>query len=254
MMYRREHLPCNKIFMSRINGFIGRRELLKLAGVSGMAIAATAISSVPWYTQSALAATAQQDTEPVSPDAALKSLLDGNQRFVQQKREYPHQTQTRLQEVAQAQHPFATILSCADSRVSAEILFDQGIGDLFDIRLAGNIVTPEALGSIEYAAALLGTPLIMVLGHERCGAVTAAVKGEPLPSQIGTFVKAIKPAMAKVKDKPGDPVENAVVANVKYQVERLQENSALLVQLMQTGTLKIVGGRYDLDTGEVTIV
>ncbi len=130
----------------------------------------------------------------------------------------------------------------------------QGIGDLFDIRIAGNIVIPEAVGSIEYATALLGTPLIMVLGHERCGAVTAAVKGESLPSQIGTFVKAIKPAMAKVKDKPGDPVENAVVANVKYQVERLQENSALLVQLMEAGKLKIVGGRYDLDTGEVTII
>ncbi|MBD6619215.1 carbonic anhydrase [Komarekiella sp. 'clone 1'] len=246
--------------MSRINGFIGRRELLKLVGFSGVAmampaegIAATTISSVPWYTQPALAAVAQ-DTEPVSPDAALKRLLDGNQRFVQQKREYPHQTQARLQEVAQVQHPFATILSCADSRVSAEILFDQGIGDLFDIRIAGNIVIPEALGSIEYAAVLLNTPLIMVLGHERCGAVTASVKGESLPGEIGTFVKAIKPAMAKVKDKPGDPVENAVVANVQYQVERLQENSALLGQLMQAGTLKIVGGRYDLDTGEVTIV
>jgi carbonic anhydrase len=255
MMYRRsDHLPCRKIFMSRINGFIGRRELLKLAGFSGVAIAATAVSGVPWYTQQALAAVAQQDTEPVSPDAALKRLLDGNQRFVQQKREYPHQSQTRLQEVAQVQHPFATILSCADSRVSAEILFDQGIGDLFDIRIAGNIVIPEALGSIEYATALLGTPLIMVLGHERCGAVTAAVKGELLPGQIGTFVKAIKPSMAKVKGKSGDPVENAVVANVKYQVERLQQNSTLLVQLMQAGTLKIVGGRYDLDTGEVTII
>jgi carbonic anhydrase len=255
MMYRRsDNSTCRKISMSRINGFIGRRELLKLAGFSGVAIAANAVSGVPWYTQPAFAAVAQQDTEPVSPDAALKRLLDGNQRFVQQKREYPHQSQTRLQEVAQAQHPFATILSCADSRVSAEILFDQGIGDLFNIRIAGNIVIPEALGSIEYATALLGTPLIMVLGHERCGAVTAAVKGESLPSQIGTFVRAIKPAIAKIKGKSGDPVENAVVANVKYQVERLQENSALLVQLMEAGTLKIVGGRYDLDTGEVTIV
>jgi carbonic anhydrase len=234
--------------MSRINGFIGRRELLKLAGFSGVAIAANVI------TKPAIAAVAKQDTEPVSPDAALKRLLDGNQRFVKQKRKYPHQTQTRLREVAQAQHPFATILSCADSRVSAEILFDQGIGDLFDIRIAGNIVIPEVLGSIEYAAVLLGTPLIMVLGHERCGAVTASVKGESLPGQIGTFVNDIKPAIAKVKDKPGDPVENAVVANVKYQVERLQENSALLVKLMQTGKLKIVGGRYDLDSGEVTIV
>jgi carbonic anhydrase len=232
--------------MSRINGFIGRREFFKLAGVGGVAIAATVVGGVP--------AIAQQEAEPVSPDAALTRLLDGNKRFVQQKSQHPHQSQRRLQEVAQAQHPFATILSCADSRVPAEILFDQGIGDLFDIRIAGNIITPEALGSIEYAAVLLGTPVVMVLGHERCGAVTAAVKGESLPGTIGAFVKAIRPAMAKVKGKPGDPVENAVVANVQYQVARLQQKSPLLVQRMQAGKLQIVGGRYDLDTGEVTII
>lgn len=244
--------------MSRINGFIGRRELLKLAGVGGVGLATTGTSRLLWRVQPAqaaeLQADAQRNQELVSPDAALKKLLDGNKRFVQHKPEYPDQSQARLQEVATAQHPFATILSCADSRVPAEIIFDQGIGDLFDIRIAGNIVTPETLGSIEYSAVLLETPLIMVLGHERCGAVTAAVKGDLLPGKIGTFVKAIEPAMAMVKDKAGDPVENAVVANVQFQVEQLKQASALLAQRMQEGKLKIVGSRYDLDTGEVTIV
>lgn len=241
--------------MSRINGFIGRRDFFKLAGVGG--VAATVAGGILWYAQPVQAvelqtATTQKDPEPVSPDAALKRLLDGNKRFVQQKRQYPNQSKTRLQEVATAQHPFSTLLSCADSRVPAEIIFDEGIGDLFDIRIAGNIVTPEVLGSIEYSAAVLGTPLIMVLGHERCGAVTAAVQDEPLPGKIGTFVKAIKPAMATVKGT-GDLVENVVVANVQYQVEMLKD-SEVLAQLMLENKLKVVGGRYDLDTGAVTII
>ncbi len=238
--------------MSRMNGFIGRRDFLKLAGV-GVTLAAAATGSVLWYAQPAQAAAAQPETEPDSPDTALQRLLNGNKRFMQYKPEYPHQSQARLQEVATVQHPFATLLSCADSRVPAEIVFDRGIGDLFDVRIAGNIVTDEALGSLEYAAALLGTPLIMVLGHERCGAVTAAVQEKPLPGQISSFAKAIKPAMAEVKGKLGDPVENAVVANVQYQVGKLKQ-SELLTALLEEGKLKLVGGRYDLDTGEVTIV
>lgn len=189
----------------------------------------------------------------IAPDDALNQLLAGNRRFVQHQPTYPHQSQQRLQDVAQAQHPFAVILSCADSRVPAEIIFDQGIGDLFDIRIAGNIVTPEALGSIEYAVALLNTPLLMVLGHERCGAVTAAVSNKPLPGEISSFVNAILPAVERVKGQAGDMVNNAVDANVRYQIERLQQSS-LLTERMQAGALKVVGGRYDLDSGAVTIV
>ncbi|MUL38053.1 carbonic anhydrase [Gloeocapsopsis dulcis] len=237
--------------MSRINGFIGRRDFLKFVGIGGVTLTAAATGSVFWYAQPAEAAAS--DTEPDSPDAALQKLLNGNKRFIQHKPEYPHQSQIRLQEVATVQHPFATLLSCADSRVPAEIIFDQGIGDLFDVRIAGNIVTDEALGSLEYAAALLGTPLIMVLGHERCGAVTAAVQDKPLPGKIGSFAKAIKPAVTEVKGQLGDLVENAVVANVRYQVTKLKQ-SELLTGLVEEGKLKIAGGRYDLDTGEVTIV
>lgn len=224
-----------------------RRNFLKLGatGAFGMMIAAGDL----------LSSVKQAQASPLSltPEAALQKLIEGNQRFVQHQPQYPDQSAARLLEVAQAQHPFATILSCADSRVPAEILFDQGIGDIFDVRIAGNIATPEALGSIEYAVTLLDSPLLMVLGHERCGAVTAAVKKEELLGDISTFVKAIKPAVDRVKNQPGDAVENAVVANVQYQIEQLKR-SRLLTERLQSGKLKIVGGRYDLDTGKVNIV
>lgn len=237
--------------MSRRNGFIGRRDLLKLGSIATFGLAAT--SSLLWQVEQAEAAALPSIESPLSPAAALQKLKEGNQRFVQHQPQYPDQSAKRLQEVAQAQHPFATILSCADSRVPAELVFDQGIGDLFDVRIAGNIATPEAIGSIEYAVALVGTPLLMVLGHERCGAVTAAVKNEPLPGAISTFVEPILPAVKRVKDQPGDAVDNAVVANVRYQIEQLQR-STLLTERVQSGKLKIVGGRYDLDTGKVTMI
>lgn len=233
--------------------FIERRHFLRLGvtGAFGMMVTA---NDLLWQIRPANAAELPLTVpQSLSPDAALQKLIEGNQRFIQHKPQYPDQSAARLQEVAQAQHPFATILSCADSRVPAEIVFDQGIGDIFDVRIAGNIAIPEAIGSIEYAVALLGTPLLMVLGHERCGAVTAAVQQQALLGEISTFVKAIKPAVEKVKGQPGDAVENAVVANVQYQIERLQR-SQLLTERLQSGKLKIVGGRYDLDTGRVTLI
>ncbi|QKQ75267.1 carbonic anhydrase [Nostoc sp. TCL240-02] len=239
--------------MNSMKHFIERRDFLKLGitGAFGMALTA---SDFLWRVEQAKAdETPPNLPESLNPDAALQKLMEGNQRFVEHQPQYPDQSALRLQEVAQAQHPFATILSCADSRVPAEIVFDQGIGDIFDVRIAGNIATHEAIGSIEYAVVLLGSPLLMVMGHERCGAVTAAVKKESLPGDISTFVKAIKPALKKVKDLPGDAVDNAVVANVQYQIERLQK-SKLLSEQVRSGKLKIVGGRYDLDTGRVTIL
>ncbi|MEH1892748.1 MAG: carbonic anhydrase [Nostoc sp.] len=230
-----------------------RRDFLKLGmtGAFGMMLTA---SDLLWRVEQAKAAEIPSTSpESLNPDAALQKLMEGNQRFVQHQPQYPDQSALRLQEVAQAQHPFATILSCADSRVPAEIVFDQGIGDIFDVRIAGNIATSEAIGSIEYAIVLLGSPLLMVMGHERCGAVTAAVQNQSLLGDIGTFVKAIKPAVEKVKDQSGDAVENAVVANVQYQLERLKR-SQLLTEQVRSGKLKIVGGRYDLDTGRVNII
>jgi len=232
---------------------IERRDFLRL-GITGAFGVMLSASDLLWQIQAVKAAELPLDTpQSLSPDAALQKLIEGNQRFVLHQPQYPDQSAARLQEVAQAQHPFATILSCADSRVPAEIIFDQGIGDIFDVRIAGNIATPEALGSIEYAVTLLGSPLLLVLGHERCGAVTAAVQNEALLGDISTFVKAIKPAVTKVKNQPGNAVENAVVANVQYQIQRLKR-SRLLTERVQSGKLKIVGGRYDLDTGTVSII
>jgi carbonic anhydrase len=236
-----------------MNRFISRRDFIKLGSIATIGLATTA-NSLLWQVKQAQAAERSPIALPfLSPDEALQKLMEGNQRFVQHQPQHPDQSEARVREVAQAQHPFATVLSCADSRVSAEIVFDQGIGDIFDVRIAGNIATPAAIGSIEYAVALLETPLLMVLGHERCGAVTAAVQNKPLPGEISTFVKAILPAVERVKDQPGDMVDNAVTANVRYQMEQLQRSS-LLTERLQSGKLKMVGGRYDLDTGTVTIV
>lgn len=235
--------------MSQGQNFGGRRAFLKRGAIGVVGLGITT-RDLFWQTKLAQAA---ELPAALSPDAALQKLLEGNQRFVKQESQHPHQSQARLLEVAQAQHPFATVLSCADSRVPAEILFDQGIGDIFDIRIAGNIATPEAIGSIEYAVGLLGSPLIMVLGHERCGAVTAAVQKEALPGDISTFVKAIQPALTGLEKPTPDGIDRAVTANVHYQIDQLRRSS-LLAERLQSGKLKIVAGRYDLDTGTVTIL
>lgn len=238
--------------MNYSNGWIGRRGFLKLGSLGALGLAATA-SNLLWQVKAEATELSALTSSSLSPNDALEKLMAGNQRFIRHQPQYPDQSEARLREVAQAQHPFATVLSCADSRVPVEIIFDQGIGDIFDVRIAGNIATPAAIGSIEYAVALLGTPLLMVLGHERCGAVTAAVQQQALPGEISTFVQAILPAVERVKDQPGDVVDNAVAANVQYQIEQLQR-SPLLRERLQSGKLKIVGGRYDLDTGTIATI
>jgi carbonic anhydrase len=192
--------------------------------------------------------------QPTSPDAALQRLLEGNQRFVDEACQNPQRSRSRLQETAFAQYPFASILGCGDSRVPAEIVFDQGLGDLFVIRVAGNIASQTVIGSLEFAASVLGTQLVVVVGHSQCGAVAAAVKGEPLPGRIGGFVEDIKLAVARMKDKTGDLTQDAVIANIQYQAQKLAESSTILADLIRVGKLKIVGGQYDLRTGEFTIV
>lgn len=231
--------------MSRTNGYIGRRDFIKLGG----AIIAFSSSLLPGS-----AALAQESTsQTISSALALQELVEGNQRFVRDKRRNPHQSLLRLAEIATVQHPFASILCCADSRVPAEMIFDVGLGDLFVVRIAGNVVSPRVMGSLEYSTKILGSGLIVILGHERCGAVTAAVDGTIVEGEIGTFVDDIKPALARVKGMKGDRIDNAVIANVQYQLELLNK-SKLLTDLVTQGKLQIVGGRYDLDTGEVTIV
>jgi carbonic anhydrase len=189
----------------------------------------------------------------MTPEAALQKLMDGNQRFVDRKRQNPHQDFARITEVAKSQKPFACILGCADSRVPSEFVFDQGFGDLFVCRVAGNLATPEEIGSLEYGTLVLGAKVLMVVGHERCGAVTATIKGEQVPGQIGSLLNAIKPAVESSKNQPGDSLENAVKANVILQAQRLKE-SPVISKLIEENKLKVVGGYYDLDTGTVTMV
>ena len=202
---------------------------------------------------SKLLAAEKKPVEDITPDKALQELLDGNERFAKRKRRNPDQTYSRLVEVAKGQKPFASILGCADSRVPSEIVFDQGLGDLFVCRIAGNIATTQQIGSLEFGSLVLGTKVIMVVGHKRCGAVQAAIKGDPVPGQIGSLLEAIKPSVESSKDQPGDKVENACKANVLAQVKKLK-SSSVLSELIKADKLKIVGGYYDLDTGEISIV
>ena len=203
------------------------------------------------FSSAAMAAT---EGSAVSGDLAQQKLIVGNKRYVDAKPSHPNQTVQHRTEVAKGQHPFAAIVSCADSRVPPEILFDQGLGDLFVIRLAGNILNDAALGSLEYAVEHLGVKYIMVLGHERCGAVDATLKGGEAPGHIGSLVNAIQPAVEKAKNQPGDPLDNAVRANVTMVVQQLKSSEPILEGRVKKGDLTVVGARYDLDDGVVAIL
>jgi len=192
----------------------------------------------------------------VTADEALQRLEKGNARFVagHLSSTTPATIAASRRKVAQGQKPFAIIVGCSDSRVGPEVIFDQRVGDIFVIRTAGEVVDPVALGSIEYAVAHLGSPLIVVLGHERCGAVAAAVAGAKEPGHIATVLKAIEPAVRQTKGQPGDAVDNAVRQQALDVERQLQNAGPILKQAVQSGTLKIVAARYDLDSGEVSLL
>ncbi len=187
----------------------------------------------------------------VSADEALALLVAGNRHFVTGKPTFPDQDIADRTALAGGQAPFAIILSCSDSRVAPEVVFDQGLGNLFVVRVAGNVANQIGIASLEYAAEHLGTRLIVVLGHERCGALTAAVKGGELPGHLPALMAALQPAVAAKRDARGDPVEGAIRANIELNVEELRESAPILSELVEKGELKIVGARYDLDTGIV---
>jgi carbonic anhydrase len=189
----------------------------------------------------------------LTPDLAVEELLQGNQRFSTHKMKQPNRGAFRLQEIAKGQKPFASILGCSDSRVPAEMVFDQGLGDLFVVRVAGNVATPEQIGSLEYGTLVLGTKVIVVLGHERCGAVQAAVDNKPVPGQIGSILARIKPVVIASKTQTGDLLKATTIANVKNQI-KIVKSSPVITDLIKSGKLKIIGGFYDLDTGIVTQV
>ena len=188
----------------------------------------------------------------VTPDSVVAELKTGNAHHVRHQYQHPHETLARQRELVAGQHPRAEILSCADSRVPPEIIFDQGLGDLFVVRVAGNVATDTEIGSLEYGAEHLHIPLLVVLGHESCGAVTAAVQGGDTEGHIATLTNLIKPAIDKSRGMSGDPFANAVRANVQMVVLQLRSSTPILSELVAHGKLKIVGAVYSLETGVVT--
>jgi carbonic anhydrase len=227
---------------------LSRRNSLKfVAGAIGTGIIAARVGADLATPEPAIA------ENNLTPDAAMKKLMDGNKRFVSRKRQSPNQDLPRLLQVAKAQKPFAAILGCADSRFPSEIIFDQGLGDLFVCRVAGNVATPEEIGSLEFGTLVLGAKVIVVIGHKRCGAVEATIKGTQVPGQIGSLLDAIKPAVESSKSQTGNRLENASKANVILQAKRLKA-SPVISKLIQEKKLKVVGGYYDLDTGAVNIL
>jgi carbonic anhydrase len=220
-----------------------RRDFVQVAGV-GFVLAG--LGPIVWPTAAAAAG--------LTGEQALEKLMAGNKRYAAGKPTRPNQTAKRRGELTRGQWPFAALLGCSDSRVPPEIVFDQGLGDLFIVRVAGNVADEPGIGSLEYAAAVLDTPLIMVLGHSACGAVSATLKGGQAPGQIGSIVRLIEPAVEKAKGQPGDALANAIHANVTLTVDRLKTTTPILSDRVEKKTLKIVGAHYDLATGRVELL
>ena len=198
---------------------------------------------------------AHPEQPSVAPVEAIAKLKAGNERYTSGNLQHPGQTTERRTELAGDQHPFASIVSCSDSRVPPEIVFDQGLGDLFVVRVAGNVMNDEGLGSLEYAVDHLGSRLILVLGHQSCGAVkaakeTIAAKGKA-PGHIQSLVTAIKPAVEATAT--GD-LDATIKANVKHVVNALRSSTPILKAKVDSGEVQVVGGYYSLDTGAVTFL
>ncbi|MEW6256338.1 MAG: carbonic anhydrase [Pseudomonadota bacterium] len=222
--------------------------------VAGAAAALSGGVALPAFAQGANTA----PPNAISPDAALKRLMDGNARYAANTPDQKDFTAGRAAR-ASAQYPFAAILSCADSRVAPELAFDEGPGELFVVRLAGNFVNDDGLASLEYGAKFLGTPLIMVLGHTNCGAVDAAIKvlkdNAKLPGHLPELVNSIKPAVEKAKaEKPANLLDASIAANVALNVNRLKTAKPILSKMIADGKVKVVGAVYDLATGKVNLI
>jgi carbonic anhydrase len=231
-------------------GELSRREWLRVAAAaSGLHLMHGRVASAAYTGASGPAA-----------DEVLRRLLEGNQRFSKGETTEPRRAPADFRALAEGQRPVATIVGCADSRVPPELLFDQGVGDLFVVRVAGNLVSGAGAlvkGSIEYSVAELGVSLVMVLGHSTCGAVKAAIKhvddGDRLPGALGEMVNRLRPAVVKAKGIPGDRLANATNANVATGVETLRSLQPFVAPAVKQGQVKVVGAVYDLRTGAVTL-
>jgi carbonic anhydrase len=226
-----------------IQGTQTRRQLLQtfLAGAAGLAG-----SSV---LQFALTSPAFAQTK-LTPDEALRELMSGNQRFASNQLTSMQKDLGLLRNhTAEKQEPFAAVLACADSRVPVELVFDQTIGQLFVTRVAGNVVAPEIIASLEYSVAELGVKAILVLGHTNCGAVKAAMKGDAVPGQISTLYTALRPAV----EQSGGDIEKAIEANSRIQADLLRTSSTVIRDADRAGKIKVVSGVYDLASGKVRL-
>lgn len=230
-------------------------------GLIGFGAAAASTALVGGLVSPAMAQTASDTPaapNDISPDVALKRLMDGNARYAANTTTNRDLSAGRAAR-AQAQYPFAGLISCADSRVAPELAFDQGPGELFVVRVAGNFVGVNGLASIEYGVAVLGIPLLMVLGHSGCGAVDATIKvienGTELPGHIPELVAALKPGVERaLADKPADPLKAATAENVRYNVETLKSATPIVAEAVSAGKVMVVGGVYDIATGKVEMV
>jgi carbonic anhydrase len=231
------------------NNGIGRRDLMKFGAAAAIAIAAGGASPA--------ARAAEATTGALSPADALSALKSGNERFVSHPELCSVDLAQSRSDVAGGQAPWATIISCADSRVPPELIFGgHGVGELFVSRDAGNLVDTATLGTVEFGAAVLGSPLIVVLAHTACGAVRAAcdvvTKNATFPGAIGPMIEPIIPAALAVRNDPGDFTNNAAKESAKRTAGRLTAASTLIADLVNTGKVKIVAAIYDLQTGVVT--
>lgn len=198
----------------------------------------------------ALPSVARAQTQ-MTPDQALQAMMDGNKRFTQgQLTSFNEDLKELKEKTAEGQAPFAAVLSCADSRVPVELVFDQSIGHLFVVRVAGNVVTPELIASLEYGVAVLGTKALLVLGHASCGAVKATIEAKAVPGQISVLYRAIRPAV----DQAGPNLEAATKANAKIQAGLLASASPVIAEHIKNNQLKVVSGYYDLASGAVTLL
>ena len=194
---------------------------------------------------------ASHDVENISAEEALEKLKLGNKHFVEMKMEHPDCDKERRKEMLKGQHPFAVVVSCSDSRVPLELIFDQGLGDIFEIKNAGNILDEHVIGSIEYAVVHLGVKLVVIMGHQDCGAVTAAVNHSKESKHIKSLVKTIEPAVKKAEKQEGCLLDNAIKLNAQMSAKNLLEEDKVIAKYVKTKNVKIIPAYYHLDTGKV---
>lgn len=233
------------------------RRFVLSGGLAAVAAAATALSGCS-AKSAPKATTAAPEPRPKTPDAAYSRLMEGNKRWVSGRLTHPDRDPDRRRLLAETQDPYGVILACIDSRVPPELLFDTGLGDLFVLRTGGQAVGPVVTGSVEFGPVTGGTPLILVLGHQRCGAIDASYKalrdGTSLPGNLQAIAQALEPAYAAtVKDPGADPVDTMVRNQIKVTADDLRANSDL-APLVRKGSLAVVGAYYSLDTGEVEVL